>query len=110
MRQITDELDVFSTFTLAGRNARILHAMSRAEKIGELGHCPIMCSLYTGVRSTGTASAADVVAKRINLKTFAAACGDGRSSDARGVRANVCRKKRSATKQVEILHPDGAAG
>ena len=106
MRQITDELDVASTFTLAGRNARILHAMSRAEKIGELRHCPIMCSLCTGVRGTGT----DVVAKRINLKTFAGACGDGRSSDARDVRANVCRKKRSATKQVEILHPDGAAG
>ena len=29
----------------AGRNARIFHTMSRAEKIGELGHCPIMCSL-----------------------------------------------------------------
>ena len=39
------DLDVAPTLALAGRNARILHAMSRAEKIGELGHCPIMCSL-----------------------------------------------------------------
>ena len=38
---------------------------------------------------TGT----DVVAKRINLKTFAGTCCDVRSNDARDGGAKACRKK-----------------
>ena len=42
--EVLQDLDVASTLALAGRNARILHTMSRTEQVGELGHCPIVCS------------------------------------------------------------------
>ena len=44
IREVLQDLDVASTLALAGRNALILHTMSRTEQVGELGHCPIVCS------------------------------------------------------------------
>ena len=88
--EVGEQFDVAPSLALAVRNARILDAMRRAEhEVSKLGHCPIMCSLGTRVRGTR----AGVVAKRINLKTFAGTCGDGRSSDARDVRASACGEK-----------------
>ena len=58
-----------------------------------------MCSLGARVRGTR----AGVVAEQINLKMFAGTCGDGRSSDAREVRANACGEKGLPQREWEFF-------